>query len=54
MWFLSGQSLDIGEMSPTEKILIENCRSLSAEERGVMTRVIAQLAAARAKSTEKS
>ncbi len=47
MWLLSGRTLDIGELSATEKILVENYRSLSVEEMGVMTRVIAQLAAAK-------
>ena len=46
MWFLSGRELDIGELTPLEKILIENLRSLSAEQRKVMTQCIAQLATA--------
>ena len=49
MWFLSGRELDIGALTPIEKILIENLRCLSAEERSVMTRCIAQLASERAK-----
>jgi len=51
MWFLSGRELDIGELTPLEKILIENLRSLSEEERTVMTRSIAQLANERAKKS---
>lgn len=49
MWFLSGRELDIGELAPIEKILIANLRRLSAAERTVMTRCIAQLAAEREK-----
>ncbi|MDP1655704.1 MAG: helix-turn-helix transcriptional regulator [Hylemonella sp.] len=51
MWFLSGRELDIGALTPLEKILIENLRSLSDEERTVMTRSIAQLANERAKKS---
>lgn len=44
MWFLSGRELDVGELSPTEKILIENYRALGATEREVLTRCIAMFA----------
>lgn len=44
MWFLSGRELDIGALTPMEKILIENLRNLSADQRKVMTQCIAQLA----------
>jgi transcriptional regulator with XRE-family HTH domain len=46
MWLVSGQRLDLGEMSDTEKVMIANLRLLSASEKAVMIRAVAALATA--------
>ena len=53
VWLMTGRSLDIGETSPAEKILVENYRALPAAEQGVMQRIIAGLAAESLKEKNK-
>ncbi|MCL1960329.1 MAG: helix-turn-helix transcriptional regulator [Desulfovibrionaceae bacterium] len=44
MWLLSGRSLDVGELAPLEKILIENYRSLSETDKNAARRLVAAMA----------
>lgn len=53
MWFVTGQQLEIGELSPAEKILMSNFRGLSEPEKDVMRRAIALLANERSKAAKK-
>lgn len=54
MWLLSGWQQDIGELRPTEKILINDYRNLSPEERDVMFRSIEVLTKERFSTAKKA
>ena len=47
VWLMTGQSVDVGELTPAEKITISNLRGCSEAERDVFRRAIAALAATR-------
>ena len=54
VWLVTGQTVDLGELSPAEKVLLSNFRGLAETERDVLRRTVALLANARSNSNEES